>query len=464
VSHASARRRRTPARRRRRRAGWSRAHAHRLLWRAGFGGRPQEIDFWAARGRQATIDWLVHGGAGPHGRRAMVGPRPTTGKGGLDPVNEWGHDVLWWLDRMVRSQRPLQERMTLFWHDHFATRDQDPPLMLAQNRMLRTHALGSFRALLRAVTRDPAMQAFLSLVDSDRHKPNENYARELMELFTLGVGGGYSERDVREAARALTGFKGDRREGRPLRVAYDPERHDPGVKRLLGRRGRFDWRDTLDLCVDHRAHAPFLVGKLWASFIPEPPDTATRRALARAYVRSVHRIAPVVRAILDDPALYADLSSPTFVKPPIVHLAGMLRQVGRGVDTDSWAWLSGQMGQTLFAPPSVAGWDAGAAWMSTATMRARFLVATYICSEAPVKVAEGSADEAWTPEQHVEHARTATGRPWTSPSTDRELLTLARRFLSEGGRPGRPLQSWQAEVTQSALRHLLLAGPEAHLC
>ena len=128
------------------------------------------------------------------------------------------------------------------------------------------------------------MQAFLSLVDSDKRDPNENYARELMELFTLGVTGGYTERDVREAARALTGFKGDWHDGRPLTVSYDAERHDDGVKRLLGHRGRLDWQDVLRLVVDHRAHAPFLVGKLWDFFITEPLPAATRRRLARIYV------------------------------------------------------------------------------------------------------------------------------------------------------------------------------------
>ena len=140
----------------------------------------------------------------------MVGPAPRANGKPLDPVNEWGHDMLWWLDRMVRSQRPLQEKLTLFWHDHFATRDQDAAAHAGpEPASCASHALGPFPELLRAVTTDPAMQAFLSLVDSDKRDPNENYARELMELFTLGVTGGYTERDVREAARALTGFKGN---------------------------------------------------------------------------------------------------------------------------------------------------------------------------------------------------------------------------------------------------------------
>jgi uncharacterized protein (DUF1800 family) len=448
----------------RRSRGWSRAHAERLLWRAGFGARPKEIEFWARRSRERTVDWLIRGGAGPHGTKRMVGPPPRANGKPLDPVNEWGHDMLWWLDKMVRSQRPLQEKLTLFWHDHFATRDQDAPLMLAQNHKLRQHALGPFPELLRAVTTDPAMQAFLSLVDSDKRDPNENYARELMELFTLGVTGGYTERDVREAARALTGFQGNYHDGRPLTITYDPERHDDGAKQLLGHRGRLDWQDVLRLVVAHKSHAPFLVGKLWDFFITEPLPPATRKRLARVYVRSHHRIAPVVREILNSRALYADLDHPQMVKWPIVQLAGNLRMVGRAVDTDDWAWISSMMGQMPFSPPSVAGWDWGAAWMSTATMRARFLCATWICKDLPVKVTKGSIDPKWSAADQVERARIATGRPWTSQTTDRELARMAQRFLTTNVKPGDEVQPYQAELAQSALRHLLLSGPDACLC
>ena len=445
-------------------SSWTTAHAERLLWRAGFGARPNEIEHWAQRSRGHTIDWLIRGGSGPHGTQRMVGPAPNADGKALDPNNEWGHDMLWWLDRMVRSQRPLVEKLTLFWHDHFATVDQDTPLMLAQNRMLRGHALGSFRALLQAVTLDPAMQGFLSLVDSDKRHPNENFARELMELFTLGAGNGYSERDVREAARALTGFTGNWREGRPLSIRYEPDHHDDGVKRVLGRRGRLDWRDTLDACIAHGAHAPFLVAKLWDFFVSEPLDRDTRRRLVATYRDSRHRIAPVVREILGHRALYADLHDPRMVKAPIVHIAGLLRLVGRGVDDRAWTWISGQMGQQPFRPPSVAGWDWGPAWMSTATARSRFLAATWIANDAPVKVQKGSVDVAWSPEEHVEQARAVTGRPWTSGATDDELLKLARRFLAHDVKPGDTVRAWQAEVTQSALRHLLLSGPDANLC
>jgi uncharacterized protein (DUF1800 family) len=190
---------------------------------------------------------------------------------------------------------------------------------------------------------------------------------------------------------------------------------------------------------------------------------ATRKRLARVYVGSHHRVAPVVREILASRALYADLHDPKMVKWPIVQIAGNLRMVGRGVDTDDWAWISDMMGQRPFSPPSVAGWDWGAAWMSTATMRARFLSATYITKDPPVAVRKGTIDPTWKPSEQVERARAATGRPWTSPTTDRQLHALARRFLSIDVKPGGDVPQYQAELTQAALRHLLLSGPDASL-
>jgi uncharacterized protein DUF1800 len=146
----------------RRSSGWTEAHVRRLFWRAGFGATPKEASRWAKTGKAATLRWLLDGGSSK-----LVGPPPRVEGRGLDPVNEWGHDYLWWLDRMIRSQRPLDEKLTLFWHDHFATADQDTPLMLRQNRALRGRALGAFPKLLEAVTTDPAMLLFLSLADSD---------------------------------------------------------------------------------------------------------------------------------------------------------------------------------------------------------------------------------------------------------------------------------------------------------
>ena len=180
------------------------------------------------------------------------------------------------------------------------------------------------------------MLLWLSGTENTKWSPNENYARELMELFTLGAGRGYSERDVREQARALTGFDNDWRRGAGnVNFRFDRERHDAGTKRIFGKSGAFDWQDAVRLCLNHPKHASFFVDKLWHYFIPMAPDAATRRSLEAMY-RKDFEIRPVVEAILRHPALH---KGPRMVKPPAVYTAGLLRGIGRGIDTTSWAWL-----------------------------------------------------------------------------------------------------------------------------
>src|SRR2546423_4392784 len=244
------------------------------------------------------------------------------------------------------------------------------------------------------------MQIFLSLANSDKSAPNENYARELMELFTLGRG--YSENDIRQAARALTGFRSKWTNGGFRGIHYDKSRHDGGVKRIFGKHGRFDWRDVLRLVTSHPAHAPFLVEKLWAYFVAAPIDSAARRRLVATYRHSKLTIKPVIEAILRHPALYADLDRPDMVKSPTVLLAGALRQVGGGVQTDNWAWLMDHMGQMPFSPPSVAGWDWGPAWLSTNTVKSRFQTVTYLFDTGSrLQVPDGSTPVNLSPAQDV---------------------------------------------------------------
>src|SRR5215210_6390405 len=244
------------------RGPFGKREAERLLWRAGSGPRPGEAERLARLGLDGAVRSLTR-----PGRDRLKGPRPHDDRGRrLAPRDRWGHDQLWWLDRMVRTTKPLHERMTLVWHDWFATsRDGVGParLMLRQNALFRRLGLGSFETLLLEVTRDPAMLLWLSGTDNTKDSPNENYARELMELFTLGAGRGYSERDVREQARALTGWRNTWREGvGPTRFRFDRERHDLGMKRVFGRRGRFGWHDAVRLCVTHPRHPSFFVPKL----------------------------------------------------------------------------------------------------------------------------------------------------------------------------------------------------------
>jgi Protein of unknown function (DUF1800) len=254
-----------------------------LLWRAGFGPKPGQAAAVARKGLSRAVDELVNP---PKSR--LIGPRPTDDDGApLAPRDAWGHDHLWWLDRMVRSNRPLVERMTLVWHDWFATSNAgvaSQKWMLHQNDFMRRHALGSFETLLLGLTKDPAMLIWLNGRDNTKWSPNENYARELMELFTLGAGRGYTEDDVREQARALTGWRNDWREGLgDVNFRYDPARHDTGVKVVFGKRGNFDWQGAARLCIRHPLHASFFVRKLWSYFIPVPPPAATQQALVRLY-------------------------------------------------------------------------------------------------------------------------------------------------------------------------------------
>jgi uncharacterized protein (DUF1800 family) len=437
------------------RAARTRAEIERLLWRAGFGPRQRDLARLAPGGRAAAVEALL---APPRGPELEPAPQPNVDGHALDPRNTWGHDVLWWLDRCVRARHPLVERMTLVWHDHFATSNGkvgDVGLMMAQYRTMRRHALGRFRDLAHAMLADGAMQLWLDLDNSHKREPNENFARELLELFTLGVNQGYTEQDVREASRALTGFTFD---WDTKSFGYDADRHDGGVKTILGRQGRFAPHDVVDLAVDHPAHAPYICGKLWRAFTPRPCPPATLAEMRRVYVASGTELRPVLRVILGHPLVYADLEEPDMVKPPLVYLAGMLRQTGRGVRSGDWRWRLHQMGQAPFYPPSVAGWDPDG-WLTTGTIKARFDAASALMRDA---IEDGSVPASQTPSEAVAAALRATGRPWASRRTMAALTRYATSSVA-----GRT-RDWEVRhffpERQRVLRHMLLAGPDAQVC
>jgi uncharacterized protein (DUF1800 family) len=458
---ARRRRRRKGKRGRRRRRGsgvsvykgrFGPAQAERLLWRAGFGPRPGEAEKLARKGLKGAVESLTR-----PPKEKLSGPAPKDDDGRpLAPADAWGHDHLWWLDRMVRSNRPLVERMTLVWHDWFATSNDGVAaqrLMIHQNQMFRKHALGTFSELLIRVTRDPAMLLWLSGSENTKDAPNENFARELMELFTLGADRGYTEDDVREQARALTGFQNDWDDGvGPNNFRFDPEQHDKGVKKILGRKGNFDWRDSCRLCIEHKNHPSFFVEKLWSYFIPVPPSKKTRIALQRLYVREHYKIRPVVEAILKHPTFYR---GPRMVKPPVVYLAGLLRGMKRGIDTDNWTWLSYLMRQQLFRPPNVAGWEDDR-WLDTGSWRARWMTAGHA-----VRGRELETDQPYepdTPADAVQRAIEFWGSPRISSATRARLVAFAER-VDRGAN-----QNWKRRqypiLRQNALRVLVATSPD----
>jgi uncharacterized protein (DUF1800 family) len=419
--------------------------AERLLWRAGFGPRKGEVAKLAKLGVQAAVRSLTRPPA-----EQLVGPAPTDEKGlPIAPLDARGHDHLWWLDRMVRSNRPLVERMTLVWHDWFATSATgvvSQKLMLDQNATLRSNALGSFRDLLLAVTRDPAMLVWLSGYKNTRFSPNENYGRELMELFTLGADRGYGETDVREQARALTGWRSSYAKGvGAYDFRYEPRLHDDGSKTIFGRTGNFDWQDACRLCLEHPSHASFFVRKLWSYFVPTPPGGRTQAALERLY-RDGYAIQPVVEAILVHPDLYL---GPRMTKPPVVHTAGLLRASGRGIDTSLWWRLDTLAGQRLFYPPNVAGWD-DTRWLDTSSFRGRWFVA--LTALQPYQAGSGATSD---PQKLLDRARDFWAAPTLTPETTKVLITFAKAALPQARRLGDA-----PTLVENALRQLIAVSPD----
>jgi uncharacterized protein (DUF1800 family) len=431
--------------------------ATRLLWRAGFGPQPGQARVLAALGLDGAVASLTR----PAGAAKLIGLPPHDDQGRpLDPINVWGQAHCWWLDRMVRSDQQLTERMTLIWHSWFATSidASDAALMLNQNRMMRARALGNFHDLLVEVTRDPAMLLWLSGTSNNRYSPKENYGREMMELFTLGAGRGYSQDDVHAQARALTGFTNDWSETGPSDFRFDPKLHDPGVKRIFGHRGRFTYLDSCRLCVQHPLHPSFLVAKLWDYFIGAPIPGSTQQVLERTYVGSGSEIRPLVEAILRHPLLY---DGPRMVIPPAVYCAGLLRALGRTIVTDAWSWIGQQAGQLLFDPPNVAGWDY-THWLDTSRWAGRFTAVTYALQG---KVLDTNSDKypvRENPEQAVATALAYWGDPELSAGTRGNLLAFSRRAQ-------RGIKADWERVTyrilrQNALRGLIPTTPDWQTC
>jgi uncharacterized protein (DUF1800 family) len=397
----------------------------------------------------------------PSGAETFTGAEPRDEDGGpIYPQDASGHDHLWFLDRMVRTNQPLAQRMTLVWHDWFATSGSGVPqqnLLVRQNELFRRHWLGSFDQLAREVTIDPAMILWLDADKNRRAHPNENYARELMELFTLGADrGAYTEQDVRELARALTGWRAYRSNelGYHTFSFYEPW-FDNTNKTVFGKTGNFNWEQAVAMCVRHPMHASFFVTKLWSYFIPVLPSDGDRVALERLYVESGWQTRPVVEAILLHPQLHA---GPRMVKPPVVFLAGMLRALRRTIDTERWTPTCVDAGQRLFYPPDVAGWD-DSKWLDTSTLEGRWrLVRQALEGRELSPTAVKDYDETETPDQALAGALSFWGNPELTPETREALRSFARRAaegaMTSGERSRR--RGWR----QNALRHLIYFSPD----
>ena len=432
------------------------AQAVRLLQRAGFGPVAGQADQLVSLGLVGAVQSLTR----PSGSATLNGPPPRDDDGNpLAPADAWGHDHLWWLDRMVRTNQPLVERMALVLHDWFATSNANVSTtqqMIDQSNLFRSRCFGSFLDLFRAVTVDPAMLQWLNGNENYKWAPNENYAREMMELFSLGADrGAYSEDDIREQARSLTGWRNDwSGELGAYNFRFDPNRHDTGNKTVFGRTGNWNWEDACRLCVEHPLHPSFFVAKLWSYFVPAPPSSSVQSSLEATYVSSGWQIRPVLEAILISPELY---EGPPMVKPPVVQLATTLRALGRPIDTGSWVWLCEEAGQRLFWPPNVSGWD-DARWLDTSRMRARWNMVTYALEEISVDAWSDDYDEGETAEEALARALAAWGSPELRAEHREELLDFGRRSETL------VVANWQKgpyrALRQNALLQLIGVSPD----
>jgi uncharacterized protein (DUF1800 family) len=277
----------------------------------------------------------------------------------------------WWVNEMLTTPSPLTERMTLFWHNHFVSSQQKvrfAELMYRQNITLRANALGNFAALLHAIARDPAMVIYLDNARNRKGTPNENFAREVMELFTLGEGN-YGEQDIKEAARSFTGWSIDRDSGA---FVFRPFIHDYGTKTVLGRSGNLDGDDVLDVLLAQRATAEFITRKLWREFISPDPDEAQVKRIATRFRDSRYDIKVALYELLTSDAFYARENRGVLIKSPIDLVVGTLKQFDlKPTEPVPFAVAAAAMGENLFSPPNVKGWPGGEAWINSTTLLAR---------------------------------------------------------------------------------------------
>lgn len=345
---------------------WTKRLAGHLYRRAAFGGTASQIAEAAKSSPDEVVAMLIRGDSeSAHGQQTSDALAQTLLATG-DPKQL----AAWWVYVLLHSRHPLAERMTTFWHGHFATSAEkvtDAASMLDQNRLLRRYALGNFRQLVQEISRDPAMLLYLDSATNRKQHPNENYARELMELFCLGEGN-YSEKDVQQLARCFTGW-----EIKQGRFRFNRYQHDSGPKEILGKSDSFPDGSAIDWIVDQPQAARFIVSKLIRAFIcDEPaPSVALVEPLAQELREHGWNIGHTVQRILASQLFFSDFIIGRKVRSPVDLAVGLLRSLEGSANTQQLANEMHQVGQGLFYPPNVKGWDGGRTWINSATILAR---------------------------------------------------------------------------------------------
>jgi len=484
--------------------------ARHLLWRAGFGGTPRQIAAIESLGVERAVDYLLDVGEVPfekptadlfdkdvmrpytpqerqmaaQARRSrdeetLARLRAMRQQAQRDDRRQARDVQRWWLTRMIETPRPLEEKMTLFWHGHFATSYrtiEDSYHMYLQNQRFRKHALGSYATLLREIIRDPAMLAYLDNNDSRKGMPNENLARELMELFSLGVGQ-YTERDIKEGARALTGYT-----FRDDDFYFDRENHDDGVKSILGRRGRLDGEGFVDAILARDATARFMARKLYRFLVADLPDdpredppqaASVLEDMARTFRRESYELRPVLRGLLLSEHFYSDGVRGERIKSPVELVVGGVRELRTPVrDLSVLLDALELMGQNLLFPPSVAGWAGGRAWINTSTMFTRQNTMAYLITGRKPGGADALADDQpYDPGPILDELRAALGEG-EGDGDDAHLVRSMLRYTL-GRVPSHAEEALRSAIARggagdgAAVRDMFLlitAMPEYQLC
>lgn len=480
-------------------AKWNFAAAAHLLNRAGFGGSPSEIERLADLGLEKAVSEFVDfrpdvdGAAQPECAkldperlqkyREMRNASPQEKQEMRKQEQRAQRDQLqelrvWWLQRMASGDRPLQEKLALFWHGHFATSAQkvkNAHFMWRQNDIFRRHGAGNWLTLLTEVSKDPAMLIWLDQAQSRKEHPNENFAREVMELFALGEGN-YAEKDITEAARAFTGWTLDRLNGE---FAYRPRTHDDGEKTVLGRTGKWNGDDVLRIIVEQPQAARFITRKLWSFFAAENPSEELVDALSKKFRASGGEFRPLLRAMFSSEEFYAPGVIRQQVKSPVQWLVGSVRMLERDLPPGPLCMSAlRQLGQDLLLPPNVKGWDGGLSWINTSNLIHRYNFAAFlVLGENPLvqpkndkgKRPKGARARRMGPGGPVDAAKLFPDEIRSNKS--KLIAALQKRFLQGELRPEhqsslRAYLDAQGEIDDADVLHairLILCTPEYQL-
>jgi uncharacterized protein (DUF1800 family) len=345
---------------------WDLRKVGHLYRRAGFSAKWTELEAGMKAGPDETIDRLLKGDPGQENFESL---RRSLAKSAV-LSNDDLQLRAGWLYWMLYSRHPLREKLTLFWHNHLATSNskvQNVGFMIGQYELMQRHALGSFRDLLDQMSKDPAMMVWLDTRESKKGKPNENYAREVMELFSLGIGH-YTEKDIREAARAFTGWDID--DGKAV---FDPNQHDDTEKTVLGQKGKWQGEDIIRICLEQKSCPSFIAGKLFRFLVSEsiPATPELLDPLADRFRKSDYDFGMLVETMLRSNLFFSPVAYRTRIKSPVEFVLGIVRPLEGQIGTPALATSLQSLGQDLFHPPSVKGWDGGPAWLNGQTLLLR---------------------------------------------------------------------------------------------